>query len=252
MVDAISSASAAANISALNQIAKAREAAAKAIAEFEEGKQKKAENKNLQGPSGEVLELQKTVNKSSRNLSAFATDIGVLVKNTSRLNVISTLAEGDREDYYKFNVINSGQAAFSQLGDPDLRIQIRNSSGTLLADSDESAGQDYENFISLSKGEFELASGQYTIRVARKEDASAEEKINFALQLRMGDYNQDFDTVVKQPKPGDDPFNSAQTQELSSMLTEGMTTIANFKFGQSATEKLMGGLFGGSIFTTSV
>lgn len=252
MVDAITSASAAANINALNQIAKARETAAKAIAEFEANKQKKAENKNLQGPSGDVLELQKTVNKSSSNLSAFATDIGVLVKNNSRLNVISTLEKGDRQDHYKFNVITSGEAAFSQLGDPDLRIQVRNAAGTLVADSDESAGQDYENFVSFSKGEFKLEAGQYTINVARKEGASAEEKINFALQLRMGDYKQDFDTVVKQPKAGDDPFSSVQTEELSSMLTESMTTIANFRFGQSATEKLMGGLFGGSIFTTSV
>lgn len=251
MVDVITSASATANINALNQIAKAREAAKKAVAEFEAQKQEKIDNKNLQGPSGAVTELEKTVSKSSSNLQVFATDIGTLVKNTSRLNVISTLAEGDRQDYYKFTATNTGKAAFSQLGDPDLRIQLRKSDGTLVADSNEDSDDKYENFIALQKGEFELEAGQYAISVARKEEATAEEKLNFALQLRMGDYSQDFDTVVKQPDSDDDPLN-AQTNELTNMLTQGLYTISDFQFGQSGTDKLMGVFNSGALLSTVI
>lgn len=245
MVDSVSS-SAAANANILAQIAKIRTETNNTIAEVAKQREELENNANLQGPSGTVEEFQKANAKSSSDLKFFGTDVGILVQNTSRLNVISTLAEGDNTDYYKFRVAGRGDAYLGRVGDEGVRVQLEDRLGNLVADSNKDAGDKYENYQSLQKGTFELSSGEYHLRVTRDEDVASDSNLNFALQLRMGDYKQDYDTIVKQPEPGDDPFQpSASVTELTSMLNQQASFLSTYQFGQSGTEKLMGSLFSG-------
>lgn len=209
-------------------------------------KEKLAKNANLKGPSGDVQEFQKTNNKSASALKFFATDIGLLVKDQSRLNVISTLAEGDKADFYKFRITGRGDAYLGRIGDDGARIQLMSQNGTVIADSNKDAGSAKERFDKLAKGELQLDPGQYHLRVSRDDPKDTKTKLNYALQVRMGDYKQDFDTVAKQPKSGDDPFApTAAVQELQSMLTTSSSFLQNLQYGQSGSDKLMGNMFNG-------
>ena len=230
----------------LSQFADIQKKVNEAIADVQKNREALEKNQNLKGPSGPVEEFQKTNSKSSSNLKAFATEVGILVKNHSRLNVISKLREGDELDYYKFRVTGSGEAFLGQVGDEGLRVQMLSQTGRVVADSNKDAGEAKERFDRLRDGTLELEAGEYHLRVSRDEDVDKSTSLNFALQLRMGDYKQDFDTVVNQPKPGDDPFApSAATQELQSMLNSGASFFSSYQFGRSGTDKLMGNLFSG-------
>ena len=250
MVDTITSPGA--NI--LGQFADIQKSINEAINKAREEREAAASNENLQGPSGDVVEYQKNVNKSSSNLKAFATDVGILVKDTSRLNVIGKLASGDDVDYYKFRNTGTGEAFLGRVGDEGVRVQLINSTGMVIADSNKDSGEALERYDQLTQGKLELQPGELHLRVSRDPDFEPAETgdsegsggLNFALQLRMGDYSQDYDTVVNQPDPADDPFApSATAQGVSSMLNEGYAFFSSYSFGRSGTEKLMGNLFSG-------
>jgi hypothetical protein len=212
----------------------------------EEEREALARNANLKGPSGEVEEFQKTVKKSSGTLQYQATDIGVLVKNSSRLNVVSSLAAKDKVDFYKFRVTNTGNAALSVIGGEDVRVQVLGQNGRVVADSNKDAGEAYERFQKLAGGELEMQAGTYTMRVTREKGVKEDTKLNYALQVRMGDYKKDYDTIAKQPAAGDDPYApSAAMQNLQGMLNDSVSFLGNYQFGQSASEKLSGSLFNG-------
>ncbi len=208
-------------------------------------KEELEKNDNLKGPSGDVMEYEKSVNKSSSDLKFFATDVGLLVADTTRLNVISSMAEGDNTDYFKFRVTGEGDAYLGSVGGEDFRIQLISNSGTVVADSDPESGSAFERYGELTGGKLSLSSGEYHLKVTRGEDAP-KDKLNYALQLRMGDYKQDYDSIVQQPAPGDDPFApTAGSLELQSMLTSGSSFLTNYQFGRSGSDKLMGAVFDG-------
>ncbi|HYH18739.1 MAG TPA: hypothetical protein VD995_08970 [Azospirillum sp.] len=188
-----------------------------------------------------VKEFRKDVRKSSAQTSGFATDIGVLAKNTTRLNVVSALAANDPVDFYKFRVTTKGEATLGQIGDPGVRVQLMSKLGVVMADSDKSQGTKHENFKKLQSGELSLDRGDYTLRVTREKGESAKDPKNYALQLSMGTYSQDFDTVAKQPVRGDSPFKmSAAQQEMLSGLNAAVQNMKSIPTGLSGTQKLMG------------
>lgn len=242
MVDSVPNA----GISVLSQFADIQKKVNEAVANVRKEKEELAKNPNLKGPSGPVQEFQKTNNKSSSNLKFFATDIGLLVKDTTRLNVISTLAAGDTADFYKFRSTGRGDAFLGRVGDEGVRVQLMSKTGMVVADSNKDAGEAFARYGKLTQGKLELAPGEYHLRVTRDKGVEAKEKLNFALQLRMGDYKQDYDTVVKQPKAGDDPFRpSAGVQELQSMLNQSAAFLNNLQIGRSGSDKLLGSMFSG-------
>ncbi len=180
------------------------------------------------GPSGKVQEYQQDVRKSALNASAFATNIGVLTKNLSRLNVFSSLAANDPADFYKFTVTNKGEVSLGRVGDEGARIQVMDRQGKVIADSSAEAGAANDAFKKMEKGEFTLDPGAYTLRIAREKGVPAKDAKNYGVQLRMGDYSKDYDTIAKQPAKGDNPFQgSPQLQSLSSLLTGGAGTVAS-------------------------
>lgn len=147
---------------------------------------------------GDVKEYSKTVKKSALTTTSGATDIGVLAKNTTRLNVASTLAPNDKVDFYKFKVTSKGEMTMGQVGDDGLRVQLMNKLGRVVADSDPKAGDDYKAFKQLQAGNLTVDKGDYTLRVSRDKGQSDKDPKNYAMQLVMGNYSQDFDTVAKQ------------------------------------------------------
>ncbi|WP_245593572.1 hypothetical protein [Azospirillum halopraeferens] len=188
-----------------------------------------------------VQEFRKDVRKSVMNTRGFATDIGVLAKNMTRLNVVSNLGAGDPVDFYKFRVTNKGEATLGQIGDEGVNVQLMNKYGLVVADSNKDAGDKYENFKKLMEGELTLDRGDYTLRIAREKGVDKNEAKNYAVQLSMGTYTKDFDTVAKQPRKGENPFQmSAGQQEMLSGLNAALQNMRSMPTGQSGTQKLLG------------
>jgi hypothetical protein len=190
--------------------------------------QEQAKNAKDDKPTGNVQEYEQNVRKSSLNAAPFATNIGTLVKDTSRLNVFSSLAANDPADFYKFTVTTKGEVSLGRVGDADVRIQLMDKQGKVVADSSADAGAAYDAYKNLEKGSFPLDKGDYTLRLSRDKSASAKDEKNYGVQLRMGDYSKDYDTIAKQPAKGDNPFQATpQLQRLSALLTGSSTSSSS-------------------------
>lgn len=196
-------------------------------------------------PAGKVQEYRQDTRKSSANAPGFATDIGTLTKDVSRLNVFSTLAGKDPADFYKFKVATKGEAVLRQVGDAGVRSQILDRTGRVIADSDKSAGGAHENYQKLSRGEMTIDRGDYTLRVSRDRDVPLKEAKNYAFQLRMGSYAKDYDTVAKEPRPGDSPVQlPSYIQGLQSLLM-GVDSARNGMLSGNPVASRKGALFDG-------
>ncbi len=188
-----------------------------------------------------VQDYQKTVRKSTLGNAGGATDIGILARNTTRLNVASTLAANDTVDFYKFKTTSAGEATLGHVGDDGVRIQLMSRLGTVLADSNPDSGGDYDNFKSLEKGELTLDKGDYTLRITRDKDQSAKDPKNYALQLAMGSYSQDYDTVAQQPAAGQSAFQlSVGQQAMLDGMNSAISSLSSITYGQTGTQKLLG------------
>lgn len=214
---------------------------------------KASEAANSSDSTDGVQEFSKTVRKSSSTLAAKATDIGVLAKNTTRLNLVSNLEAKDNVDFYKFRVANTGEPTLANVGDEGARIQVMTKLGSVIADSNKDSGSTYEAYQSLQKGELTMDSGDYTLRVTRDKGVDAGTSLNYALQLGMGSYTQDFDTIAqKADKSSEDTVSlSADAQGLMSMLSSAVDSSTNglFTAGQSTSSStdLVGTLFNGVV-----
>lgn len=202
----------------------------------------KAQQEAAAAPSAaNVQSFEKTVRKSSSDSRSFATDIGVLSKNVSRLNVVATLAPNDPVDFYKFRVTTKGEATMGQIGDEGVQLQIMSKTGQVVADSNKNAGKAYDSFRSLQRGELTLDRGDYTLRVSRDKGESAKDPKNYAVQLSMGSYSKDYDTIAKEPRKGDTPFQmSDQQQKMLDGLNQAISNMNSIPTGQTGTQKLMG------------
>lgn len=196
----------------------------------------------------QVQTFEKQVRKSPYSTNGAATDIGTLIKDTTRLNVYSNIKKDDKGDVFKVRVQTSGEAQIGVLGDPGLRVQVMSRFGAVVADSKEGLGSTSDNYKALQKGEFKLGSGDYYIKVTNDGSGPAKDSKgnvltskNYAIQMSMGVYRKDYDTVAQQPRAGDGvPQQSAGQLELQNMLTAAQ----NFDTGLSGTAKLNNALFG--------
>ncbi len=219
----------------------------KQLAEFAQSTAKS--NKKAEAQSKiQVETFEKQVRKSPYSTNGAATDIGTLVKDTTRLNVYSNIKKDDKGDVFKVRVQSSGEAQLGVLGDPGLRVQVMSRFGAVVADSKEGLGSTSNNYKALQKGDFKLGAGDYYIKVTNDGTGPAKDSKgnvltskNYAIQMSMGVYRKDYDTVAQQPKAGDGvPQQSAGQLELQSMLTAAQ----NFDTGLSGSAKLNNALFG--------
>jgi hypothetical protein len=192
-------------------------------------------------PAAEVKSYEKQVRKSSSDSRMFATDIGVLSRNVSRLNVVGTLGANDPVDFYKFRVTSKGEATMGQIGDQGVQVQLLSKTGQVVADSNKNAGKAYDSFRSLQRGQLSLDQGDYTVRLTRDKGESAKDPKNYAIQFSMGSYSQDYDTVAKAPRKGDSPFQMTQAQQqMLDGLNSAISSMNSIPRGQTGTQKLMG------------
>lgn len=199
-----------------------------------------------------VEEFQQDVKKSSLNAAAFATNIGVLTKDVSRLNVMSNLAAGDPADFYKVKVTNDGAMTLGQVGDKGVRLQLMDKSGSILADSDEQAGAAYESYKQLRAGTFAATKGDYTVRVSRAPGEDAGESKNYAFQLLQGGFTKDYDTIARQPPAGTGKNGG---QSYLDILRGGSTSANIGMLGANNALNLLGGGSGagrGSLFNALI
>ncbi|WP_051330089.1 hypothetical protein [Niveispirillum irakense] len=195
----------------------------------------------------QVQTFEKQVRKSPYATTSTATDIGTLVKDTTRLNVYSNLKKGDNGDVFRFKTQGSGEIQLNTVADPGLRVQVVTRFGGVVADSAATVGKNFDNFKSLTEGNLKLPAGEYFLKVthakgtARDEKGKVIEDKNYAMQLSMGVYRRDYDTVAQQPQAGDGIPQQSQSQiELMTMLQ----TQSYTDFGLSGTQKLSNALLG--------
>nr|WP_255635577.1 hypothetical protein [Azospirillum sp. 412522] len=190
---------------------------------------------------GEVKTYEKSVRKSALTTTGGATDIGVLAKNTTRLNVASTLGANDKVDFYKFKVTTKGEMTLGQVGDDGLNVQVMNRLGRVVADSNPKSGDDYAAFKKLQAGNLTVDKGDYTLRVSRDKGQSDKDPKNYAMQLVMGNYSQDYDTVAKAPAKGDTGLALTTGQQATlDGLNSAIGSLNSIPSGQTGTQKLMG------------
>lgn len=205
----------------------------------------------LPTPTTEVENFRRDVRKSPFNTIASATDIGMLIKDESRLNAISALTKSDPVDFYKVRLTSDGQLGLGALGDDQVRVQLLTRNGAVIADNDEKAADQssLDNYDKLKQGRFDIEKGIYVLRVSRKTGIDPTSVQNYAVQLTMGDYTKDYDTVAKPANAMDryGPTTPEATQNLFNMLNNGATALNNLgPIGQPASSKLLGALYSGS------
>lgn len=201
----------------------------------------KAEREAQASASANVQEFRKDVRKSASNTIGAATDIGVLAKNVTRLNVVGALGADDPVDFYKFRVTTKGEVTLGQVGDDGTRLQVMTKLGTVVADSNKDAGKQYDNFKGMMQGDFPLDKGDYTLRITREKGQSPKDTKNYAIQLSMGSYSQDYDTVAKAPLKGKDSLSlSTGQQAMLDGLNNAMSSLSSIPTGQTGTQKLLG------------
>jgi hypothetical protein len=124
--------------------------------------------------------------------------IGDLNDGTLRVDLSSALTRRDKEDFYKIRVISS--EAFVRLyalerisqngGDSkdiepgQVRYQLMNSAGRVIADSEPSSGEAYQRYQDLiGDKNVKLTRGMYTLRVSRS--STADSSANYAYDLTI-------------------------------------------------------------------
>lgn len=173
--------------------------------------------------------------KSAYNFQAFATDIGVLLKDTSRLNVMSSLAAGDPVDYYKVKFGTDGATTLGQVGDTGVRFQLTDKSGNLVADSDEKAGAAYDAYKAMREGTYEAKAGDYVVKVSRAAGENLGIEKNYAFQFSQGEFTKDYDTIARQPSTSG---NGGSAVSYLDVLRQNGSLDSN---GAGAALQLLGG-----------
>jgi len=196
-------------------------------------------------------DFQKTTNDLQVDNRMTARNVGTLQKNTSRLNIFSSLDKNDKADFFTFNVSTSGETKFSLLtndkqNEAEIHVQILNQNGSVVADSDPSSGDKNKAYQQLTAGTLSLKTGKYVVRVTRQDDSQANQQkaYSYAMQLSQGLYKNDFDTIEKSVDPNADPYGLAANSSLdtlTSSLAGAVSDIQNLPpIGSSATDKLTG------------
>lgn len=139
-----------------------------------------------------------------------ARDIGRVRLNHTRLNVFSFLAEGDKEDHFKFKIDSTGGLRMGTWRDAGTRIQILDERGRVIADSKLGTGREHDKYARMIggvKGGEPFKPGTYYIKVSRLKSGETTPERPYSLQIQMGDtVLRDFDTKeyeAKKLKPGD-------------------------------------------------
>ncbi len=170
-----------------------------------------------------------------------AREVGRVRMNNARLNIFSSVSEGDKEDHFKFFVDSPGDLKMANFEEGGARFQIMNKKGRVIADSDDSTRLLFQRFERMQSADGEKwKPGEYYVRITRA-DSNGTDSVPYSVQLQMGsDVKNDYDTieyeakkpesgaVTPPPPPPNTNVGNAATQGgamLAGMLTAGLNYI---------------------------
>ncbi len=163
-----------------------------------------------------ILNFQQNSNDVTGDSTLTARSAGDLTRGKTRLNIISALTKGDKVDFFKFNVTEKENLGIAIQTDKDIRTQILNAKGQVIADSEARFGEKYDNFQKAGKQALELDKGQYFIKVTRPTGTLDSVKPNYAIQLATTKYFEKDYTTIEKPAV-QQTYGSAYAQSGASM-----------------------------------
>ena len=161
-----------------------------------------------------------------------ARDIGSVTEGKTRLNVVSALTDKDNVDFFKFTATANQKLGIAITTDKGVRVQILDSKGRVIGDSEAKFGDKFENFQKAGAQNLDITKGVYFIKVTRETGALNTVKPNYAVQVSTTKYYEsDYDTT-ETPAPKQ-TFSSSYAQsgaglnELLNQVYGGLFDSAN-------------------------
>lgn len=188
---------------------------------------------NATATSTNVKSWEKTTTDTYADTIRTARDMGQARLNYSRLNMITTLSENEKEDWFSFTVTSRGklrltavnlsaantdkekdettatdeldaaasnfEKAIEQFKGQGLKVEVYqyvSNRQTLIATNEEGKGDQTEAFEQLMRGEYKVnKAGTFYIHVTTKDGEPVSEDTLYALQVQLGDkYKHDYIT----------------------------------------------------------
>jgi hypothetical protein len=161
--------------------------------------------------------------------------IGYLKPGESRITLVSQIVAKDKDktDNFYFTMTKAGTAGLSLDADPDVRVELVNKQGRVLADSAASDGSALKTaYDNLQSSKMDLARGDYYVRVSRNSGSSRSENLSYNLQFNAGltgaKYKEDYTTVEAGQKASSTVRSGTLDANAMNALTDTMTNSSGF------------------------
>jgi hypothetical protein len=198
--------------------------------------------------SGDIQVLSRNISVAPSLTRLDATYIGDLDDGYSMIDLNGSLPARDRGQYYSFRMTRAGlfrldlTAALPGSTDTDpktppdqaMRVQLLNSAGRVLADSDPSAGDKYAAYQKLtSDTNLRLSRGTYTVRLLRGSAGDSATTYKYSLTMQAGGdtpikfigggfTNRTYDNIMQPAKPQVSSINTTSLISAAASATLGL------------------------------
>ena len=176
-----------------------------------------------------------------------ARSVGILDPGRSVLDIDSALSGKDNDtlDNYKFTLTKDAPIGLTatQSSNLNLRVQLLNKAGQVVADSAAVSGKLKDAWTDLTGSNYAGKAGTYYVRVQRGAGVAKSADETYSLRVNSGfDYRQDFDTVEQRQQSSTASATpiSASLATLNAQLTASTNNVFNEKSSQ--TQNLLTGL----------
>lgn len=193
---------------------------------------------------------QKNAYDVDSQTTSTATDVGYLRQNDSRIDVVSTMDTGMKQQVFSFQNLTTAPTQLSYQvsskgGSSQVRVQVLNQAGQVVADSKSGMGAASKAYTALTNGTYDLKQGKYYVVAQRASGVATNSQIAYNVQLKQGStVRNDYitESVVE-------PAKIKQEQALAAVQQASPTlwsTNASNPFGTYASDPF--GLGGYNIF----
>ena len=147
-------------------------------------------------PPKNIRGYKQTSQDESGDSTLTARDIGNLTEGKTRLNVISALTKNDNVDFFKLTATTNEKLGIAVTTDKGVRVQILDSKGKVIADSEAKSGDKYDNFQKAGAQNLDITKGVYFLKVTRETGTLNTVRPNYAIQVSTTKYYEsDYDTT---------------------------------------------------------
>jgi len=153
---------------------------------------------NVSAAPGGALYQRKAVNPINSSLSS-AVDVGTLVYDKTQIDVAGQIMRENPDNYYKFTLDgDSLKLDFKNLtGTASLQLQLMDSSGNVIADSEGSSTQLTDFIKMMSEDGLSVSPGVYYLKVSYSFSAIRNEAQQYSIDLYSGThFNNTYQTVA--------------------------------------------------------